>query len=91
MQHKRLQGEGILTCGDVQTLVTYKIILIIDDQGNQQITGQLHNPDVTIAVIAATVPSCRLRLEDEREFVISVTRFAAGEPLYNVVDKQAGY
>lgn len=74
MQHKRLQGEGILTCGDVQTIVTYTIIVIIDDHGNQQITGRLDSFDVAIVVIAAKLPSCCLQLEDERELDISITR-----------------
>ena len=74
MQHKRLQGEGILTCGDVQTMVTYTITVVIDDHGDQQITGRLDSFDVAMAVIAATLPSCRLQLEDERELDISVTR-----------------
>ena len=74
MQPRRLQGEGILTCGDVQTMVTYTIFVIIDNHGNQQITGRLDSFDVAIVVIAAKLPSCCLQLEDERELDISKKR-----------------
>jgi hypothetical protein len=69
MQHKRLQGEGLLTCGDMPATVKYRITMIIDIAGNQQITGRLNSSDVTVAIIAATVPACRLHLQTRDHYI----------------------